>query len=84
LFPYAACLAEKQKIPIDEFGSSDSSLKENFPNGRKIKGDESSSQKSKLSNSEEKRLKSKVEELFGLPLDLFFLSSEYLDLDFSF
>lgn len=51
----------------DEFGSSDSSLKENFPNGRKIKGDESSSQKSKLSNSEEKRLKSKVEELFGLP-----------------
>jgi hypothetical protein len=25
-----------------------------------------------------------VEELFGLPLDLFFLSSEYLDLDFSF
>ncbi|XP_076085843.1 uncharacterized protein LOC143056610 isoform X2 [Mytilus galloprovincialis] len=51
----------------DEFESSDSSLKENFPNGKKIKSDDSSSHKSKFSDSQEKRLKSKVEELFGLP-----------------
>lgn len=50
----------------DDFDFSDSSLKENIPNGKKIKNN-ISSQKSKMTDSEEKRLKSKVAELFGIP-----------------
>lgn len=59
-------ISKVRKKLEEEFNFSDSSLKENIPNGKRIKNNVSS-QKTKMTDSEEQRLKSKVAELFGIP-----------------